>query len=320
VAESKNSKQSGRCGLPPHDVPRESGADDGETVPRPTALSLEDLKRLGSTDLVAGFECSGNRGPIQGLCGNGRWTGVSLKRVLNVAGVKAAACEFVFFGADHGEEEVQWRTQKYQIDVPFDRSLNREKAMSSDPLLVWALNGEPLSRHQGAPLRLLVPGWYGVANVKWVSQIRVQEDAYTGKYQTLWYRTIKGEMIDGELKYVETAVTHMNLKSFIARVTKVDSQHKVLGVVLNDGTPIKSVEVKIDGGPWQPATLDPATKDKYGWKLFTYIWTGATSGDHVIVSRATDAAGRVQPTEEELGTKKSFLEHNAQAPRKVKIA
>ena len=192
--------------------------------------------------------------------------------------------------------------------------------MSPDPFLVWALNGEPLTKHQGAPLRLLVPGWYGVANVKWLSQIHVQEDAYTGKYQTRWYRTIRGEMIDGEMKYMETAVTHMNLKSFIARVTKAGSQHKVLGVVLNDGTPIKSVEVKVDDGPWQPATLDPSTKDKYGWKLFTYVWTGATPGDHTLVSRATDVTGRVQPTEEELATKKSFLEHNAQAPRKVTIA
>jgi len=240
--------------------------------------------------------------------------------VLNVAGVKAAAREFVFFGADHGEEEVQWRTQKYTIDVPFGRSLNREKAMSSDPLLVWALNGEPLSRHQGAPLRLLVPGWYGVANVKWVSQIRVQEDAYTGKYQTLWYRTIKGEMIDGELKYVETAVTHMNLKSFIARVTKVDSQHKVLGVVLNDGTPIKSVEVRVDDGPWMAAAIDPATSAKYSWKLFTHTWSGTAPGEHTIVSRVTDITGKVQPTAEELETKKTFLEDNSQFPRKVMIS
>ena len=289
-------------------------------VERSTALSLDDLKKLGSADLVAGFECSGNRGPVQGLCGNGRWTGVRLRKVLDVAGVKAAAREFVFFGADHGEEEVEWRTQKFKIEVPFGRSLNREKVLSSDPMLVWALNGEPLSRHQGAPLRLLVPGWYGVANVKWISQIRVQEDPYTGKYQTWWYRTIKGEMIDGEMKYVETAVTHMNLKSFIARVSKIDNQHKVLGVVLNDGTPIKAVEVKVDDDPWQPAKLDPSTKEKYGWKLFTYMWSGATSGDHVLVSRATDVTGRVQPTEEELATKKSFLEHNAQAPRKVRIA
>ncbi|OLB61453.1 MAG: hypothetical protein AUI11_09625 [Acidobacteria bacterium 13_2_20CM_2_66_4] len=289
-------------------------------VDRPRQLSLDDLKKIGSTDLVAGFECSGNRGPLNGLCGNGRWTGVSLKSVLDSAGVKPAAREFVFFGADHGEEEVEWRTQKFKIDVPFGRSLNREKALSPEPFLAWALNGQPLTKHQGAPLRLLVPGWYGVCNVKWLSQIHIQEDAYTGKYQSRWYRTIRGEMIDGEMKYMETAVTHMNLKSFIARVTKNGDQFKVLGVILNDGTPIKSVEVKVDEGPWQPATMDPSTKDKYGWKLFTYQWKGATPGAHTLVSRATDTNGKVQPTAQELETKKSFLEENSQVPRKVMIA
>ena len=289
-------------------------------VDRPKQLSLDDLKKIGSTDLVAGFECSGNRGPLNGLCGNGRWTGVSLKSVLDSAGVKPSAREFVFFGADHGEEEVEWRTQKFKIDVPFGRSLNREKALSPDPFIAWALNGQPLTKHQGAPLRLLVPGWYGVCNVKWLSQIHIQEDAYTGKYQSRWYRTIRGEMIDGEMKYMETAVTHMNLKSFIARVTKNGDQYKVLGVILNDGTPIKSVEVKVDEGPWQAATLDPSTKDKYGWKLFTYQWKGATPGAHTLVSRATDVNGKVQPTAQELETKKSFLEENSQVPRKVMIA
>ena len=191
--------------------------------------------------------------------------------------------------------------------------------MSAEPLLIWALNGEPLTKHQGAPLRLIVPGWYGVANVKWLSQIHVQEDAYLGKYQARWYRTVRGEMIDGELKYMETAVTHMNLKSFIARVTKAGNAHKVLGVILNDGTPIKSVEVKVDEGPWQPATLDPSTKEKYSWKLFTYTWNGATPGPHTLISRVTDANGKVQPTAAENETKKSFLEENSQAPRKVMI-
>jgi len=251
-------------------------------VDRARQLSLDDLKKIGSTDLVAGFECSGNRGPLNGLCGNGRWTGVSLKSVLDSAGVKPAAREFVFFGADHGEEEVEWRAQKFKIDVPFGRSLNREKALSPEPFLAWALNGQPLTKHQGAPLRLLVPGWYGVCNVKWLSQIHIQEDAYTGKYQSRWYRTIRGEMIDGEMKYMETAVTHMNLKSFIARVTKNGDQFKVLGVILNDGTPIKSVEVKVDEGPWQPATMDPSTKDKYGWKR-SYFQTGMFRG---LTSRA----------------------------------
>ena len=92
------------------------------------------------------------------------------------------------------------------------------------------------------------------------------------------------------------------------------------GVILNDGTPIKSVEVQIDDGPWQPATIDPATaKEKYGWKLFTYTWNGATPGEHTLVSRVTDATGKVQPTEKELENKKTFLEDNSQHPRRVTI-
>jgi DMSO/TMAO reductase YedYZ molybdopterin-dependent catalytic subunit len=289
-------------------------------VDRPKALSLDDLKKIGGGDLVAGFECSGNRGPLQGLCGNGKWTGVPLKAVLDSAGVKAPAREFVFFGADHGEEEIEWRTQKFKLDQQYGRSLTREKALSPEPFLAWALNGEPLTKHQGSPLRLIVPGWYGMANVKWLAQIHAQEEQYLGKFQARWYRTLRGEMIDGEMKWKEAGITHMNPKSFIARVTKDGSRHKVLGVVLNDGTPLKVVEVKIDQGPWQVATMDPSTKDKFGWKFFTYAWNGATPGEHTLVSRVTDATGKVQPTEQELETKKSFLEHNPQSPRKVMIS
>jgi DMSO/TMAO reductase YedYZ molybdopterin-dependent catalytic subunit len=288
-------------------------------VDRPKSLSLDDLKKMGNTELIAGFECSGNRRPLQALSSNGRWNGVPLKTVLDSAGVKSSAREFVFLGADHGEEEVEFRTQKYKLDQQFGRSLPREKAMSNEPFLAWALNGEPLTKHQGSPLRLIVPGWYGVANVKWLSHIHIQEDQYLGKYQARWYRTVKGEMIDGEMKWNETAVTHMQLKSFIARVTTDGNRHKVLGVILNDGTAIKSVEVKIDEGAWQPATLDPATRSKYSWKLFTYTWNGATRGEHTLVSRVTDATGLVQPTEKDLENKKSFLEDNSQHPRKVMI-
>jgi len=283
-------------------------------------LSLDDLKKLGSHELVAGFECSGNRGPLQGLSGNGKWTGLPLKTVIASVGLKPEARDIVFFGADHGEEEVEWRTQKYKIDYHFGRSLAREKAMSDEPFVAWALNGRPLTKHQGAPLRLIVPGWYGVSNVKWLQEIHAQADHYVGKYQARWYRTVRTEMVDGELKVSETEVSHMNLKSFVARVTKNGSDHKVLAVVLNDGTPIKSVEIQVDEGPWQMATADPATKDKFGWKFYTYTWKGATPGDHTIVSRATDVTGAVQPTEKDLESKRSFLEQNSQAPRKLKIA
>jgi DMSO/TMAO reductase YedYZ molybdopterin-dependent catalytic subunit len=289
-------------------------------VERPLSLSLDAIKKMKSTELVAGFECSGNRRPFQGLSSNARWTGVPLRAVLDQAGVKPQAREFVFFGADHGSEDVEFRTQKYTVDQQFGRSLPREKALSAEPMLVYALGGEPLTKHQGAPLRLLVPGWYGVANVKWLSEIHVQEDQYLGKYQARWYRTLRGESVNGEVKWKETAVTHMQLKSFIARVTKSGSQYKIVGVVLNDGTPLRSVEVRVDDGPWQPATFDAATNSKYSWKLFTYNWTNATPGEHTLVSRVTDAKGAVQPTEKELENKKTFLEDNSQHPRKVTIA
>jgi DMSO/TMAO reductase YedYZ molybdopterin-dependent catalytic subunit len=288
-------------------------------VDRPKSFSLDELRRMHGAELVAGFECSGNRRPLQGLSGNGRWTGVPLRAVLDQAGVKPQAREIVFFGADHAEEEVEFRTNKYKVEQQFGRSLSREKAMSHEPFLAYALNGDPLTVHQGSPLRLIVPGWYGVANVKWLSEIHVQEEQYLGKFQARWYRTLKGEMIDGELKWTEAAVTHMQLKSFIARVTRDGSRHKVLGVVLNDGTPLKSVEVRVDDGPWQPATMDPSTSGKYSWKLFTCAWNGATPGEHTVVSRVTDVNGKVQPTAEELETKKTFLEDNSQFPRKVMI-
>jgi len=289
-------------------------------VDRPKSLSLEELRKMGNAELIAGFECSGNRRPLQGLSGNGRWTGVPLRAVLASAGVKASAREFVFYGADHGPEEVEFRTQKFALDYQFGRSLTREKALSAEPFLAYALNGEPLTKHQGAPLRLIVPGWYGVANVKWLSQIHAQEEQYLGKYQARWYRTVRGEMIDGEMRWNETAVTHMQLKSFIARVTRDGSRHRVLGVVLNDGTPLKSVEVKVDEGPWQPAAMDPSTTAKYSWKLFNFTWNGATPGEHTLVSRVTDMNGNVQPTEKDLENKKSFLEDNSQHPRKVMIS
>jgi DMSO/TMAO reductase YedYZ molybdopterin-dependent catalytic subunit len=290
-------------------------------VDQQLALSLADLHEMPSRELVFGFECSGNRGPVNGLSSNGRWRGVPLRAVLERAGVQPEAREFVLFGADHGEEDVEFRGSTFTVDQHYGRSLERDQALSDEPLLAYSLNDEPLTRHQGRPLRLLVPGWYGAPNVKWVSEIHVQEDQYLGKWQARSYRTLKGEMVNGEMKWKETAITKMRLKSFVARVTTDGSRHNVFGVVLNDGTPIQSVEVRIDDGPWRPATLDPeTTSETYGWKFFNYTWDNATPGEHTVTSRVTDANGNVQPTAEELEPKLTFLEANAQHPRTLIIA
>jgi DMSO/TMAO reductase YedYZ molybdopterin-dependent catalytic subunit len=291
----------------------------GGLVATPKSFTLAELRKMPKGEVMFGFECSGNRAPAQGLASNGKWTGVPLAALLKAAGLRPEAREIVFLGADHGTEEVEWRTQKYSLDQQFGRSLPRDKALSAEPLVAYAHNDEPLTRHQGFPLRLIVPGYYGVANVKWLADIHAQVEPYLGKYQARWYRTVRGQMVNGEMKWMETAVTTMQLKSYVARVTKEGDGHKMVGVVLNDGTPIKSVEVKVDDGPWQPATMDKQNS-KYSWKLFHYDWRGATPGEHTIVSRVTDANGLVQPTEKDLESKKSFLEHNAQHPRRVMIS
>jgi DMSO/TMAO reductase YedYZ molybdopterin-dependent catalytic subunit len=294
-------------------------------VNKPSEFTLADLKAMKSVELVNGFECSGNSPrAIQGLSSCGRFTGVRLSAVLKQLGVNPKAREVVFFGSDRGSADVAFRQQTYKLDQQFGRSVTLENAMKPEPLLAYAMNGEPLTLNQGFPVRLIMPGWYGVANVKWLAEVHLQEDRYLGNYQARWYRTIRGvggtgEDADPQTQWVETEVTHMQLKSVIARVRKSGNAHQVLGFVLNDGTPLKSVEVQIGNGPWQKATLDSANS-QFSWKLFTYRWEGALPGPHTLVSRATDVNGLVQPTVAELSRKKTFLEDNSQFPRKVMIA
>jgi len=294
-------------------------------VSKPTELSLAELQSMRSVDIVNGYECSGNSArSVQGLSSNGRFTGVRLRDVLRRVGVDDKAREVVFFGADKGNEDVVFRTNTLKVQQQFARSITLENAMKPEPLLAWTLNGAPLDRNHGLPMRVVMPGWYGVANVKWLSEIRLQENRFLGNYQARWYRTVRavggtGELTDAETQFLETEVTKLNLKSVIARVRKSAGAHQVLGFVLNDGTPLRSVEVKVGEGPWQRAMLDPANT-QYSWKLFTYRWDGAAPGEHTLVSRATDVNGVVQPTAAELSRKKTFLEDNSQFPRKVMIA
>jgi DMSO/TMAO reductase YedYZ molybdopterin-dependent catalytic subunit len=294
-------------------------------VKKTAELPLAALRAMRPVELVAGYECSGNSPrSVQGLASNGRWTGVPLTAVLKQTGLDPRAREVVFFGTDRGKQDVVFRQQTFTVDQQFGRSVTLENAMKPEPLLAWALNGEPLTLQQGSPLRLIMPGWYGVSNVKWLSEIHLQEDRYLGNYQARWYRSVvgvggNGGDTDPDTQWVETEITRLHLKSVIARVRKTAAGHQVMGFVLNDGTPLRSVEVKIDNGPWQHASLD-ASNTRFSWKLFSYLWTGAQAGEHTLVSRVTDISGVIQPTADELKTKKTFLQDNSQFPRKVMIA
>jgi len=294
-------------------------------VNRPVELSFADLKAMKSTEIVNGYECSGNSSRFfDGLSSCGRFKGVPLRDVLNHAGVGKQAREVVFFGTDRGKEKVVFRENTYDLEQQFARSITLENAMKPGPMLAYELNGQPLTRDSGFPIRLIMPGWYGVANVKWVSEIHLQEDRFLGNFQARWYRNLwavggTGGDTDPGTQWVENEVTRMQLKSVISRVRKTGSQYKVFGFVLNDGTPLKSVEVSIDGGAWQPATLDKGNSE-YSWKLFSFDWKDAKPGDHTLVSRATDREGRVQQTAEELGRKRTFLEDNGQFVRKITLS
>ena len=140
-----------------------------------------------------------------------------------------------------------------------------------------------------------------------------------GRFMGRDYVTLSKRDVGGEMRWEERSVTKINLKSSIIRVTKNSAGHSIMGFVLNDGTPLRSVEVKIDDGQWQAAQIDPASS-KYSWKLFTYQWNGATAGEHTIVSRVTDENGQVQATPEEMPEKPTRWENYAQFPRKVMIA
>ncbi len=294
-------------------------------VNKPMELSLADIKGMKATEVVNGYECSGNSSRFfDGLSSCGRFKGVPLRDVLKHAGIGERAREVVFFGTDRGKEKVVFRENTFNLEQQFARSITVENALKPGPVLAYELNGQALTRDQGFPVRLIMPGWYGVCNVKWVSEIHLMDDRFLGNFQARWYRNLwgvggTGGDTDPGTQWVETEVTRMQLKSVISRVRKTSAGYQVFGFVLNDGTPLKTVEVSVDGGDWRPAMLDKGNT-QYSWKLFTFDWKDAAPGEHTLVSRATDRDGNVQKTEAELSRKKTFLEDNGQFVRKIKIA
>jgi DMSO/TMAO reductase YedYZ molybdopterin-dependent catalytic subunit len=259
------------------------------------ALSLPELQRLGRRTVRATLECAGNgrakfspRYPsmpwTQGGVSTADWTGVPLNLVLK----DARALEVVFIGADRGFDS--------GVDHHFGRSLPMEEAMREDVLLAWAMNGQPLAPQHGAPLRLVVPGWFGMASVKWLERIELLERPFEGYQQVTGYKYKKREGEEG------VPVRHMKVKSLIAPPGMPDwySGRRLVdaGRVTIMGRAwaaavVKRIEFAVDG-EWRDAEVEAG--DGLAWQRWQCEWD-AKPGEHELACRATDARGSVQPVE-----------------------
>lgn len=286
-------------------------------VGNPMSLTMEDIKAWPHQELDFTLECSGNHGLpfLWGGIGNARWGGVSLAAILEEADILDEGREVVFWGADAGEETLWEQT----VTQNFARSMSVEDAMSPYNLLTYEMNGETLPANNGFPLRLIAPGWYGVANVKWLTRIEVRSTRLMNRYMARDYVTLRSEEVDGETVWTESSVGRARLKSAPARVVSTGDGYRIEGAAW--GAPVRSVEVKIDDGEWQEATLDTENRSRFSWRFWTLDWADAEPGEHTVTSRATNTRGDVQPAPDapELANKITYWEAYGQITRSVEI-
>lgn len=239
------------------------------------------------------FECAGNL-PGGGMVGNASWTGVPLAALLERAGVRPGALEVILDGSDFGLDEGEW------IPTSYSRSLPIEVARRRETLLAWEMNGSPLSEQHGWPLRAIVPGWYAMANVKWVRRIVVTDRPFAGLYMSKRYFTARRDSASGG--FIVSPVQEMRVKSQIASpmhgaVLPV-APCSIRGAAWTGSGEIAKVEVRLDGADWQPAVLD-GQRAPHAWVFWEYFWRDPTPGEHSIAVRAFDREGRTQPERED---------------------
>ena len=224
----------------------------GGLVKKPLKLTLDDIKARPRQEVVFTVECSGNHGfPFfTGGIGNARWAGTPLAPILEEAGVQDNGIEIVFFGTDEGEVPIR----DVKMKQNFARSMSLADAMNPENLLCYEMNGAALPAANGFPVRLIAPGWYGIANVKWLKRIEVRDTRFMSLLMARDYVTIREEEHNGETVWTETSVGRAHIKSAPAKVTRKDADYRIVGAAW--GAPIERVEVQIDQGPWAPATID----------------------------------------------------------------
>jgi sulfane dehydrogenase subunit SoxC len=273
----------------------------GGNVHRPLALSLEDLHGLPSRTIPVTIECAGNGRAhlvprplsqpwLQEAVSTASWTGVPLIALLEKAGIKDDTVEIAFVGADHGVEK------GYEHD--YARSIGLAQALRPEVLVAYEMNGMALPPQHGFPARLLVPGWYGMASVKWLVRIEALSKPFSGYQQRVAYRYQQHADDPGE------PVTRMRVRAlmappgfpdFFTRKRILDTgQSTIFGRAWSGEGAIVRVEFGVDGA-WQEATLDDSV-GPFAWRGWSCQWE-ATPGTHVLRCRATDAAGNGQPTD-----------------------
>ena len=258
----------------------------------PLRLTLEDLLRRPARTLPATIECAGNGRafldpPVAGepwrlgAVGTAEWTGVPLAALLGEVGIAPGSVEVLFRGADSGTPAGLGRT------IAFERSL--PLPVPADAIVAYAMNGRPLSAEHGAPFRLIVPGWYGVASVKWLLEIRAIATPFRGFYQADRY------VIDG------APLSEMAPRAVIAMPgdgsTVPPGPAIIRGYAWSGRTTVDRVDVSVDGGAtWSRATLGPA--NGYAWRTWELAWEPQGTGSAVLLARAIDARGERQPLEQ----------------------
>ena len=284
----------------------------------PRSFSLAQLKQLPRQEVVFTMECSGNHGfqSFQGGIGTARWAGTPLAPILKEAGLQKGGIEVIFFGSDQGEEVVR----DIEMTQHFARSLSIQDALDPNLLLCYEMNGAALPHLHGFPLRLIAPGWFGIANVKWLQRIEVRETRFMGRFMAKDYVTIREEPRQGEASlWTLMSVGRSLLKSMPARVTRKEGRHRIYGAAW--GTPVEQVEVRIDDRPWRRATIDAGREYEFAWKLWHADWHDPKPGEHTTTSRAIDREGNIQPPIDDprIAGKHTYWESNGQITRKIRI-
>ncbi len=290
----------------PHVDPGSWSLAIGGHVDRPVSIGLDELKERPRVTLACTLECAGNSRArlsprplsqpwLEEAVGTAEWTGTPLRPLLEDAQVEDGAVEVLFTGLDRGIQG--------GIEHSYERSLPIADALRPEVVLAYEINGQPLPPQHGFPLRLIVPGWYGMTHVKWLDRITVLTEPFEGYQQAHQYRQKQSEEDPG------LPVTRMLPRSLVIPpgIPDFPDRQRFLspGPCLLEGRawsgwgPVVRVEVSVDGGrSWADATLDEAVGE-FGWARWSHPWEDARSGEYVLCSRATDAAGNVQPVEPE---------------------